>query len=107
MLDTRSSRRLLGVNIALLIGLAVVTLMSTLHTPYSTAQVVPNAAQRPRGEYTMISGRYQGSTTAAVYILDAANQEVIALRWDRNNNRFEGIGYHNLKDDAALFRGAR
>jgi hypothetical protein len=48
----------------------------------------------------MVSGKFQGSTTAAVYIIDAANQEIVAMGWDRNTTRLSTIGYRSLTDDA-------
>lgn len=84
-------RRLIMLNVGLLVALAALTL--------------PNMARgwqqpdRPRGDYTMVSGRVQGSTTHGVYIIDGTNQEVVALNWDRNTNRFTGIGYRNLVND--------
>lgn len=103
----RSTRRLIGLNIALLIGLAIVTLASTprLFAQNQFGQNQP--ALRPRGEYTMVSGRYQGSTTSAVYILDAANQELVVLDWNRDKKRFEPIGMRRLTDDSQRYRGSR
>jgi hypothetical protein len=97
---TRLDRRLVGLNLALLGTLGAATLMSA-GSPRADAQ--PGLAGQPargRGEYTMVSGKIQGSTTAGVYIVDAANQEVVALGWDRANNRFEPIGHRSLADDA-------
>jgi hypothetical protein len=93
------SRKLIGLNIALLAVLAVVTLLSVVS---SRAGAQPGATPpvRGRGEYTMVSGKVQGATTAAIYIVDAANQEVVALSWDRANNRVEPIGFRSLNDDA-------
>lgn len=62
---------------------------------------------RARGEYTAVSGRVLGSTTNAVYILDSTNQEIVALRWNRNRNQFEGIGYRSLVQDAQVQQRAR
>lgn len=102
---TTHARRLLGLNLALLLALGVVTLITTAQS--SAQPGVNQAGARPRGEYTLVSGRYQGSTTSAVYILDVANQELVALRWDRNSNRFQPLGFRSLKDDTTLYRGTR
>ena len=86
-------RRLVALNVALLIVLGIVTFAGA--QPGGTG-----AGPRGRGEYTMVSGRTQGSTTATIYILDAANQEVLALGWDRGNNKPDVVGHRSLADDA-------
>lgn len=107
-------RRLVGLNIGLVVTLGVVTLVGVTRSgaqPSTGAGGVGGGggagSSRPRGEYTLVSGKFQGSSASAVYILDVANQELVALDWDRNKLRFEPIGYRSLKDDANLFRGAR
>lgn len=97
-----SHRRLIAANIALLGALAV-------------AMVIPRAAAaggqpagRARGNYTMVSGRIQGNTTNGIYILDSANQELVALTWERGQNRFNSpIGYRNLVQDGKTQHGVR
>jgi len=93
------SRKLIGLNVALLATLAVVTLLGVV-SARAGAQPGATTPARGRGEYTMVSGRIQGSTTSAIYIVDGANQEIVALTWDRTNNRVEPIGYRSLNDDA-------
>lgn len=103
----RLDRRLIGLNIGLLAVLGGVTLITASRTGAQPHD--PNAAApaRGRGEYTMISGRVQGLTTSGIYVLDAANQEIVALSWDRNNNRAEIIGYRNLDDDTKFMQRPR
>lgn len=62
---------------------------------------------RPRGIYTLVSGRANGMTEHVVWVVDAANREVVAMRWNRNAGRFEPLGYRNLVDDAALQKRSR
>lgn len=84
-------RRLIALNVCLLIALGALTLAS-----------VAGAGQpleRPRGDYAFVSGRVQGATTHDVFVLDATNQELVALAWDRGNNRFTGVGYRSLAAD--------
>lgn len=77
-------------------GLAVV-LAAVALAPRADAQ----RAARARGDYTMVSGRTQGgSSNHAVYIIDASNQEVVALRWNDNTRGLEGLGYRDLAADA-------
>ena len=58
-----------------------------------------NLGVRARGEYTMVAGRTTGAGPAAVYIVDAANQEMVALRWDQSKQSLIGLGYRNLAGD--------
>lgn len=88
----RRDRRwpLVAVNAGLLVVLGVATL----------APAQPGA-QRARGDYAMVGGEFQGGGGAnAVYILDASNQELIAVSWDRNRRSLNGIGYRSLDRDA-------
>lgn len=59
---------------------------------------------RARGDYTMVSGRIGAGGTNVVYVVDSANQEVMALRWDNNKQIMLGVGYRSLANDG---RGAR
>jgi hypothetical protein len=59
---------------------------------------------RARGEYTMVTGRV-GSGRPVVYIVDSANQEMVALRWDTGKQNFTGVGYRNILTDARAARG--
>jgi hypothetical protein len=97
-MNGKLDRRLIGLNLALLGALGVVTLVGV--SSHAGAQPATTPPARSRGEYTMVSGRIQGSTTAGVYIIDAANQEIVALGWDRATNRFEPIGHRSLTDDS-------
>ena len=88
-------RGLLALNAALLGLLSIVTL-----SPSVKAQI------RGRGTYTMVAGRANGTESSAVYIVDAANQELMIIAYDRNTKLLDGIGYRNLAVDAAeLLRG--
>ncbi len=88
-------RRLIVLNAALL---AVVLAMVVLN-PADASGEQP-VTVRARGEYTMVSGRTSQGNVSAVYVLDAANQEMVALRWDANKKSFVGIGYRNLDADS-------
>lgn len=90
----RDRSSLIGLNIALLAALAAVTL-----GPWARAR--EEQPGRKRGEYTMVGGQYQGGDSNAVFILDAVNQEMIALRWNEGSRSMEGIGYRDLAADAA------
>ncbi|MFN0134127.1 MAG: hypothetical protein ACKVW3_16555 [Phycisphaerales bacterium] len=55
---------------------------------------------RGRGDYTLASGRIQGGNSNAIYVVDAGNQELVALRWNESTKGLEGIGYRDLRADA-------
>jgi hypothetical protein len=76
-----------------------------LVTPASSQQVIRPGDLRARGEYTMVAGKTSsGGSTDTVYIVDSANQEVVALRWDQTKKILNGVGYRSIQADA---RGAR
>ena len=80
---------MVAVNVALLGVLGVV----------SIAPAQPGG--RARGDYAMVGGEYLGGGGVnAVYILDAANQELIAIKWDSTRNMLDGIGFRDLAQDA-------
>ncbi len=86
---------LLALNGVLLGLLAVVTLGPTVA-----------AQNRGRGDYMMVAGRANGADSSVVYIVDTANQELIAVTYSQSNKRVDGIGYRNLAaDSAGLMRG--
>lgn len=91
--QTRRARSVTGplvaLNAVLLVVLGIV----------SIAHAQPGA--RARGNYAMVGGEYLGGRGAnAVYILDAANQELIAVKWDESRKVLDGIGYRDLNKDA-------
>lgn len=89
-------RRVVAVNVVLL---AILVSMSL--GPGAGAQPgAPAGPARARGDYTMLSGKTNTGNTSAVYVLDGANQELIALRWDNSRQRLISVGYRNLDADA-------
>lgn len=93
-------RRLVVLNCGLLMVLGALTIAGGFE---AGAQTTP--APRARGDYTMVSGRYQGGTSNAIYLLDAANGELMALAWDRSRNEMEIIGHRRIADDAQVKSG--
>jgi len=82
-------KALLLINAALLAILGMVTFGSSAL-----------AQNRGRGEYTMVAGGVNGANSSAAYIVDVANQEMIALTYDHNTKLLQGVGYRNLNLDA-------
>jgi hypothetical protein len=87
---TSQLRALIFLNAALLIVLGAVTFGS-----------MAKAQARGRGEYTMVSGGVPGADSAAVYIVDVNNQEMVIMTYSPQNKTLEGVGYRNLAVDAA------
>jgi len=98
--NARSARGLLALNGALLAVLALVTLGG--HLPAS-AGVGSNAqpVNRARGEYTMVAGEIKFGDSSGIWVVDSANQEMVAIRWNDGRNSFDGIDYRNLAEDQA------
>ena len=88
-------RALVAANVLLLAAAAIVIARPTL-VPNAFAQT---EAARPRGQYTMVSGKTNQGGPHAVYILDAASREVIALRWDQSRQSLVGVGYRIRRYD--------
>lgn len=76
-----------------------------------TLAFVPSAGARQpvraRGTYTMVSGAIQGGNTDVAYIIDSANQELIAVNWDISKSALNVIGYRNLAVDGKQGGGGR
>lgn len=56
---------------------------------------------RARGEYTMTTGKSNVGGPDVVCVLDAANQEMLFLRWDQGKQQLMAQGYRSLTQDAA------
>lgn len=83
-------RGLIALNAALLIILAVITFSS-----------IAKAQARGRGEYTMVAGGVPGSDSAAIYIADVSNQELVIMTYNPQTKVLDGVGYRHLAQDAA------
>ena len=94
--------RLVAINACLLALLIALTLIPLGGAGERNAQ-----PDRARGDYTMVSGRIQGSNTHALYLIDASNQELVALRWDIGRNGLLPIGFRSLAADSKAGRGPR
>ncbi|MBM4006112.1 MAG: hypothetical protein FJ292_00865 [Planctomycetes bacterium] len=75
--------------------------------PTANAQQQQAAAGRAGGRYGMVSGVVQNVYPGVVYIVDEANQEVVAVMWNETIRQFSGVGYRDLKSDAATFQQNR
>lgn len=57
-------------------------------------------ASRARGQYLLLAGRVNGSSTAGVYIIDSVNREIAAVRWDRSAKRLVPLGFRDIGVDS-------
>jgi len=89
------TRRLLTVNIALALACGVLWMIPTP----GSAQPRPGQPVRAIGQYTMISGKLISGNSQAIYLLDAANQELIGVKWDSGRKGLLPLGYRNLLND--------
>ncbi len=90
MNPTTRQRGLLVLNGALLLTLGALVL-----SPPTFAQ----RGGRARGEYTMVSGKIIGGNSHAVYILDGANQEVLAAKWNDSAKSVDIVSYRDMQAD--------
>ena len=82
----------------LLNGLLIALLGAVTFAPAAEAQ------QRFRGKYAMVSGRAQGSTPYLLYILDQNSRQLVAVRYNVQQDLLEGMGYADLVKDAVTVR---
>lgn len=99
-MKNKSFISLVAVNVLLLGVLAYGSL-----APSANAQQAGQA--RAGGRYGMVSGVVQNVYPGVVYIVDEANQEVVAVMWNETIRQFAGVGYRDLKSDAATFQQNR
>jgi len=93
----RGRAGLIALNACLLLALILTTF-----TPLAGAQ---RGAGRAPGQYTMVAGRVQGLAEAAIYVVDANNQEMVAVWWDRSASQLRPIGFRDLSEDGQRARG--
>ncbi len=92
--DRTLPRALVALNLVLLAVLALITLV-----PKAGAQLGSSVDQRARGEYILVGGEPASGNSNAIYILDTANRELVAVRWNESTKVLEGIGYRDLSVD--------
>lgn len=91
----RHHRALITLNASLLGVLALAAL-----APLGGAGAQPDANRRGRGNYTMVGGEYTGGSSNAIYIVDAQNQEMVAVFWSQSQKTLMPLGYRDLAADA-------
>jgi hypothetical protein len=96
-MNKRSYRGLITLNVLLIVALVLVSIGPS----ESNAQ----NANRARGQYSAITIAVPGSVTDAIAIIDANNQEIVALRWDASRRSLAGIDYASLQAPAGAGGG--
>jgi len=89
---------LLLLNAALIATLAFVSLAPTADAQQNS---------RPRGRYGIVTGWVLSCDSEVAYIVDEANQEVVAVTWDERVKQLTGMGYRNIAQDFASFQQNR
>ena len=84
-------RSLLAVNMVLLSALFIFQFES----PARGRAVDP----RPRGSYLMVTSTMEAGNSEVLYLIDDANREMVALRWDQVSQAFIGLGYRDIDRD--------
>ena len=84
--------------LVLLNGLMLVILAAMTFAPTAEAQ------QRFRGKYAMVAGRAQGSVPYLLYIVDQNSRQMVAVRYNVQQNMLEGMGYADLVKDGVSVR---
>ena len=98
---TQGNRRgLIALNVALLGVLGLIVAAQTADGQSDRGQ------DRARGNYTLVGGKIVGGNANAIYIIDATNQELVALNWQQRGE-IKGIGFRDLAQDAKQSRPGR
>lgn len=84
---------MLNASLVGVLGLAVLA-------PLGGAGAQPDASKRGRGNYTMVGGEYTGGSSNAIFIVDAQNQEMVAVFWSQSKKTLLPLGYRDLAEDA-------
>lgn len=92
-------RGLVALNVGLLVALSLVAGLRP-----AGAQNAPGVA-RARGEYTMVAGKSNAGGTEVVYVIDASNQEIVALKWDQSRQAMTALGYRAMGGDLKVTPG--
>ncbi len=96
----RPRRGLILLNVGLLCTLGAITLNSSADAQSRGVSESDPGSMRVRGEYSVVGGSTLGGITSTLYVLDSANREMIALKWNDNTKALEGIGYRDLDLDS-------
>jgi hypothetical protein len=86
----QSRNSVIALNVLLLAILAAVSLV-----PSSSGQLDSTVNQ-----YVPIPSVANGIPTGAIYIMETTRQELVAIAWNRDQNRVRILGYRNLRIDA-------
>jgi|TARA_B100000959_G_C14707354_1_gene511353 hypothetical protein len=86
----QSRNGVIALNVLLVIILAAVVVV-----PTSSAQHASD-----NNQYIAIPSIANGIPTGAVYLLESTRQELVALAWNRDQNKIKILGYRNVRDDA-------
>ena len=84
---------LVALNVVLLAILSAVTLAPSVDAQLS------GTSNRVRGDYSIVGGQTLGENASTIYVMDSANREVVAMRWNDSTKALEGVGFRDLVRD--------
>ena len=91
-----AGKGLVVLNLALLFAFGTLTFSQRAHAQNRADSTTAN---RVPGDYSVVGGSPLGGVTSTIYVLDSANREMIALKWNDSTKQLEGIGYRDLDMD--------
>lgn len=80
-------------------GMLIAALLVMTAAPGVLAESLSTQPSRVRGDYTMVAGKTTAGSIHAIYVVDAANQEIIALRWDPRQKLIP-VSYRSIEVDS-------
>lgn len=90
---TGRPRGLVALNVVLLMILSAVVLVPSVEAQFTAPTT------RVRGNYTVVGGETLGENANTIFVLDSANRDMVALRWNDSTKSLEGVGYRDLVRD--------
>ena len=88
-MNKRSLRALIALNVVLLVMLGI----------FSFGPQPAQAQLGGQGNYMMIAGQSQGSTSATVYVIDTARGGMVGVQYNVGKKRVESVGWRVMTSD--------
>ena len=98
----RTSKRPINRSIGGLIGLNALLVLCLIAVTFAPAVTAQQPATRGPGDYTMVGGQLRGQNADVVYIVDAMNQEMVAVMWNQSQRKMMAVGYRDLAADSLV-----
>lgn len=89
---------LLALNILLVAVLALVSFAPAVHA---------EGLRQNSGDYIIVGGSINGSTSNAVYVLDQRSGTLLSFLYDRSSRKLKGLSVRSVPNDARRFSPSR